>query len=128
MHDATRFLFYKDMALEENVFRGPSMVFTDRFNPRAHTRHMEELRPTLVKSGARLGADGTTICGCPIGRYAFVGADTVMTKDDASHALVVGNPARPVAKNCMPPCNVMRMGRVTGKVRKAWSGIGEHAV
>lgn len=85
---------YKGITLEDQVFCGPSMVFTNVFNPRAHIRRMGELRPTLVKKGATLGANCTIICGNTIGRYAFVGAGAVVTSDVADHALVVGNPAR----------------------------------
>ncbi|BDQ34690.1 Gfo/Idh/MocA family oxidoreductase [Pseudodesulfovibrio portus] len=85
---------YKGVTLEDNVFCGPSMVFTNVFNPRAHIRRMDEARPTLVKKGATLGANCTIICGNTIGRYAFVGAGAVVTRDVPDHALVTGNPAR----------------------------------
>ncbi len=85
---------YKGVTLEADVFCGPSMVFTNVFNPRAHVRRMDEVRPTLVKKGASLGANCTIVCGVTIGRYALVGAGAVVTKDVPDHALVVGNPAR----------------------------------
>lgn len=85
---------YKGVTLEENVFCGPSMVFTNVFNPRAHIRRMDEARPTLVKKGASLGANCTIICGVTIGSYALVGAGSVVTKDVPDYALVYGNPAR----------------------------------
>jgi len=85
---------YKGVTLEDHVFCGPSMVFTNVFNPRAHIRRMDELRQTLVKKGASLGANCTVVCGHTIGRYAFVGAGAVVTKDVPDHALVAGNPAR----------------------------------
>lgn len=85
---------YKGVTLEDDVFCGPSMVFTNVFNPRAHIRRMDELRPTLVKKGATLGANCTIVCGVTIGRYAFVGAGAVVTRDVPDHALVTGNPAR----------------------------------
>jgi len=91
---------YKGITLEEEVFCGPSVVFTNVFNPRAHIRRMDELRRTLVKKGATLGANCTIICGCTIGRCAFVGAGTVVTKDVPDHALVVGNYARQVGWMC----------------------------
>lgn len=85
---------YKGVTLEEGVFCGPSMVFTNVFNPRAHIRRMDEARPTLVKRGASLGANCTIVCGVTIGRFAFVGAGAVVTKDVPDHALVYGNPAK----------------------------------
>ncbi len=91
---------YKGVTLEDHVFCGPSMVFTNVFNPRAHIRRMDEIRPTLVKTGASLGANCTIVCGNVIGRYAFVGAGAVVTKDVPDHALVVGNPARRIGWMC----------------------------
>ena len=85
---------YKGVTLEDDVFCGPSMVFTNVFNPRAAIRRMDELRPTLVRRGASLGANCTIVCGVTIGRFAFVGAGAVVTKDVPDHALVYGNPAR----------------------------------
>jgi UDP-2-acetamido-3-amino-2,3-dideoxy-glucuronate N-acetyltransferase len=91
---------YKGVTLEDRVFCGPSMVFTNVFNPRAHIRRMDELRPTLVKKGASLGANCTIVCGTTIGRYAFIGAGAVVTKNVPDHALVAGNPARFVRWLC----------------------------
>lgn len=91
---------YKGVTLEDDVFCGPSMVFTNVNNPRAHIPRMEELRPTLVKQGASLGANCTIVCGHTIGRYAFVGAGTVVTKDVPDHALMVGNPAKIIGWVC----------------------------
>lgn len=85
---------YKGVTLEDHVFCGPSMVFTNVWNPRAHIRRMDELRPTLVRRGATLGANATIVCGNTIGRYALVGAGAVVTHDVPDHALVAGNPAR----------------------------------
>lgn len=85
---------YKGVTLEEDVFCGPSMVFTNVFNPRAFVKRMDEVRPTLVKKGASLGANCTIVCGVTIGEYALVGAGAVVTKDVPAYALVVGNPAR----------------------------------
>jgi UDP-2-acetamido-3-amino-2,3-dideoxy-glucuronate N-acetyltransferase len=84
---------YKGVTLEDGVFCGPSMVFTNISNPRAEISKMDQVRPTLVKRGATLGANSTIVCGRTIGRYAFVGAGSVVTKDVPDHALVVGNPA-----------------------------------
>ena len=85
---------YAGITLEDFVFCGPSMVFTNVFNPRANIRRMDEARPTLVRHGASLGANSTVVCGVTIGRYAFVGAGAVITRDVPDHALVYGNPAR----------------------------------
>lgn len=85
---------YKGVTLENDVFCGPSMVFTNVFNPRANIRRMDEMRCTLVRHGATLGANCTIVCGVTIGSHAFVGAGAVVTKDVPAHALVMGNPAR----------------------------------
>ncbi len=91
---------YKGVTLEDDVFCGPSMVFTNVFNPRAHIKRMDELRPTLVRQGATLGANSTIVCGVAIGRYAFVGAGAVVTKNVLDHALMAGNPARRIGWVC----------------------------
>ena len=85
---------YKGVTLEDDVFCGPSMVFTNVFNPRAHISRMDEARPTLIKRGVTLGANCTIVCGVTIGQYAMVGAGAVVSKDVLPHALVYGNPAR----------------------------------
>jgi len=91
---------YKGVTLEEGVFCGPSMVFTNIYNPRAEIRKMDQIRPTLVRRGATLGANCTIVCGITIGRYAFIGAGAVVTRDVPGHALVVGNPARQIGWVC----------------------------
>ena len=91
---------YKGVTLEDDVFCGPSMVFTNVFNPRSAIRRMDEVRPTLVKKGASLGANATIVCGVTIGKYAFVGAGAVVTKDVPDHALVMGNPAKQTGWMC----------------------------
>jgi predicted dehydrogenase/acetyltransferase-like isoleucine patch superfamily enzyme len=91
---------YKGVTLEDEVFCGPSMVFTNVYNPRAHIRRMDELRPTLVKKGATLGANCTIVCGVTIGRYSFVGAGSVVTRDIPDNVLVAGNPARQIGWMC----------------------------
>ena len=85
---------YDAVTLEDDVFCGPSMVFTNVFNPRAAVPRKNEYRPTLVRSGATLGANCTIVCGTTIGAYAFVGAGAVVSRDVPDHALVVGVPAR----------------------------------
>ena len=91
---------YEGVTLEDYVFCGPSVVFTNVFNPRAEIPRMKELRPTLVRRGATLGANCTIVCGVTIGRYAFLGAGAVVTRDVPDHALVVGNPARQIGWMC----------------------------
>jgi len=85
---------YTGVILEDDVFCGPSMVFTNVVNPRSHVPRKHEYRRTLVKRGATIGANATIVCGHTIGRYAFIGAGTVVTKDVPDYALVVGNPGR----------------------------------
>jgi len=92
---------YKGVTLEDGVFCGPSMVFTNIFNPRAEIGKMDQVRPTLVKRSATLGANCTIVCGHTIGRYAFIGAGAVVTKDVPDHALIAGNPARPIGWMCV---------------------------
>ena len=92
---------YEGVTLEDDVFCGPSMVFTNVFNPRSEIRRMDELRPTLVRRGATLGANCTIVCGITIGQYAFVGAGAVVTKDVPDFALVMGNPGRIVGWMCV---------------------------
>jgi UDP-2-acetamido-3-amino-2,3-dideoxy-glucuronate N-acetyltransferase len=91
---------YKGVTLEDGVFCGPSMVFTNVYNPRAEIRKMDEARPTLVKRGATIGANATIVCGVTIGRYAFIGAGAVVINDVPDHALMVGNPARQAGWVC----------------------------
>ena len=85
---------YSGVVLEDDVFCGPSMVFTNVINPRSHISRKNEFQNTLVKKGAPIGANSTIVCGNTIGKYAFIGAGAVVTKDVPNHALVLGNPAR----------------------------------
>ncbi|MCD6570981.1 MAG: Gfo/Idh/MocA family oxidoreductase [Deltaproteobacteria bacterium] len=91
---------YKGVTLKDNIFCGPSMVFTNVFNPRAHISRMEETRPTLVKKGATIGANATIICGYTIGEYAFIGAGSTLTRGAPDHALMIGSPARQIGWMC----------------------------
>lgn len=91
---------YKGVTLEDGVFCGPSVVFTNIYNPRAEIRKMDQVRPTLVKHGATLGANCTIVCGTTIGRYGFVGAGAVVTRNVPDHGLMLGNPARLVGWMC----------------------------
>ncbi len=85
---------YTGVTLEDDVFCGPSMVFTNVVNPRSHVSRKDEYQPTRVKRGASLGANSTVVCGHTIGAYALIGAGAVVTKDVPDYALVVGNPGR----------------------------------
>ena len=87
---------YDNVHLEEGVFCGPSMVFTNVYNPRSLIERKEEYRPTLVKKGATLGANCTVICGITIGKFAFIGAGAVANKDVPAYALMVGVPAKQI--------------------------------
>lgn len=85
---------YKGVQIEDEVFLGPSVVFTNVVNPRSFVERKHEFRPTAVRRGATVGANATIICGTEIGAYALVGAGAVVTKNVAAHAVVYGNPAR----------------------------------
>lgn len=87
---------YDNVTLEDDVFCGPSMVFTNVYNPRSAIERKSEYRNTTVRRGATLGANCTIVCGTSIGRYAFVGAGAVINRDVLDHALVVGVPGRQV--------------------------------
>jgi UDP-2-acetamido-3-amino-2,3-dideoxy-glucuronate N-acetyltransferase len=85
---------YTGVICEDDVFLGPSMVFTNVINPRSAVNRKNEYLKTLVKKGATIGANATIVCGHDIGRFAFIGAGAVVTKEVPDYALVVGNPAR----------------------------------
>ena len=87
---------YDNVTLEEGVFCGPSMVFTNVYNPRSLIERKDEYRNTLVKKGATLGANCTIVCGVTIGEYSFVGAGAVVNKDVPAYALMVGVPAKQI--------------------------------
>jgi UDP-2-acetamido-3-amino-2,3-dideoxy-glucuronate N-acetyltransferase len=92
---------YTGVELEDDVFCGPSMVFTNVVNPRSHVPRRDQYQRTLVKRGASIGANATVVCGHTIGRYAFIGAGAVVTRDIADFALALGNPARVVGWMCL---------------------------
>src|ERR1700730_964601 len=100
---------YEGVELEDNVFCGPSMVFTNVINPRSEIVRKHEYRPTLVRRGATLGANCTVLCGHTVGAYAVVGAGAVVTKGVPGYALVLGNPARHVGWMCR--CGTRLLGR-----------------
>ena len=87
---------YDNVTLEEGVFCGPSMVFTNVYNPRSLIERKDQYRDTLVKKGATLGANCTIVCGVTIGEYSFVGAGAVINKDVPAYALMVGVPAKQI--------------------------------
>jgi len=107
---------YKGVTLEEDVFCGPSMVFTNVSNPRSHVERKDEFKQTLVRRGATIGANATVVCGNSLGEYCFVGAGAVVTRDVPAHAIVVGAPARRIGWVCrcgerLPESLACRCGR-----------------
>jgi UDP-2-acetamido-3-amino-2,3-dideoxy-glucuronate N-acetyltransferase len=105
---------YEGVVLEQDVFCGPSMVFTNVMNPRSHVSRKNEYRRTLVKRGASIGANATIVCGTTLGEYSFIGAGAVITKDVPAYALMAGVPARRIGWMCQ--CGE-RLPSVTGDVR-----------
>ncbi len=87
---------YTGVICEDDVFLGPSMVFTNVTNPRSHVNRRSEFMKTIVKKGASIGANATIVCGNDIGEYALIGAGTVITKEVPAYALIVGNPGRQI--------------------------------
>ena len=85
---------YTGVICEDDVFLGPSMVFTNVINPRSHIRRRDQNQTTMVRHGASIGANATIVCGNEIGEFAFIGAGAVVTKDVPPYALIVGNPGR----------------------------------
>ena len=108
---------YTGVILDDDVFCGPSMVFTNVVNPRSHVSRKDEYRATTVGKGATLGANSTIVCGHSVGRYAFVGAGAVVTRDIPDYALVLGNPGRIAGWMCacgvkLTPTAVVEAGRL----------------
>jgi len=105
---------YENVTLESDVFCGPSMVFTNVINPRSHVPRKDEFKDTLVRQGASIGANATIICGNTLGRFAFIGAGSVVTSDVPDYALMVGCPAR--QRGWMCQCGV-KLNLVEGRTQ-----------
>jgi len=95
---------YRGVTLEDDVFCGPSMVFTNVATPRSHVSRREEYQPTLVRRGATIGANATIVCGVTLGPWCFIGAGAVVTADVPAYALVLGNPGR--VRGAMCRCGI----------------------
>lgn len=107
---------YDAVRIEDDVFCGPSMVFTNVYNPRSAVNRRAEYRPTIVRRGATLGANCTIVCGVIIGEHAFVGAGAVINKDVPPYALMVGVPARRIGWMSESGTRLEGLGRVTDEV------------
>ncbi len=119
---------YEGVVLEDDVFCGPSMVFTNVGNPRSHVSRRTEYEVTRVRRGATIGANATIVCGLTLGEYAFVGAGSVVTKDVASYALVTGVPARRTGWMCqcgerLPDSGEGKCARCGSSYRPGGEGI-----
>jgi UDP-2-acetamido-3-amino-2,3-dideoxy-glucuronate N-acetyltransferase len=120
---------YEGVELEDDVFCGPSMVFTNVINPRSHVSRRNEYKRTLVKRGAAIGANATIICGVTLGEFAFVGAGAVITKDVLPYALMAGVPARRIGWMCqcgerLPDSGVGRCAACGTTYERRGEGIG----
>lgn len=111
---------YDAVRLEDDVFCGPSMVFTNVYNPRSGVNRKAEYRPTVVRRGATLGANCTIVCGVTIGEYAFVGAGAVINKDVPPYALMLGVPARRAGWMSENGTRLSGIGRVVDEVGVAY--------
>jgi UDP-2-acetamido-3-amino-2,3-dideoxy-glucuronate N-acetyltransferase len=97
---------YTGVILEDDVFCGPSMVFTNVMNPRSHVERKNEYRETLVRRGASIGANATVVCGTTLGKYCFIGAGSVVTRSVPDYALYYGNPAKLRGWVCSCGCSL----------------------
>ena len=118
---------YEGVELQDDVFCGPSMVFTNVINPRSHVNRKNEYLPTLVKRGATLGANSTVVCGVSIGEYAFVAAGAVVTKDVPDYALMMGVPAKQVGWMCACGERLHVIARARASSQSVRSGRGDRA-
>ena len=107
---------YEGVTLEDDVFCGPSCVFTNVMNPRSHVSRKAEYRTTLVRRGATIGANATIVCGVTLGQYAFIGAGAVITNDVPAYALMVGRPG-PADRLDVPVRGAAQGG---GRTRRVW--------
>src|SRR5881392_840565 len=119
---------YEGVELEDDVFCGPSMVFTNVLNPRSHVSRKNEYRRTLVRRGATIGANATIVCGATLDEYAFVAAGAVVTKDVPAYALVAGVPARRIGWMCqcgerLPDSGVGRCAACGSSYERSGDGI-----
>jgi UDP-2-acetamido-3-amino-2,3-dideoxy-glucuronate N-acetyltransferase len=120
---------YEGVVLEQDVFCGPSMVFTNVMNPRSHVSRKQEYRTTLVRRGASIGANATVVCGTTLGECSFIGAGAVVTRDVAAYALMAGVPARRIGWMCQ--CGERlpgTLGEVTCTACKSSYSISDAAV
>lgn len=104
---------YTGVICEDDVFLGPSCVFTNVINPRSFISRKEEYKPTILKKGCSIGANATIVCGHNIGKYALIGAGTVVTKDVPDYALYIGNPGRLVGYICECGIKLVKDGETT---------------
>jgi UDP-2-acetamido-3-amino-2,3-dideoxy-glucuronate N-acetyltransferase len=119
---------YEGVELEDDVFCGPSMVFTNVINPRSHVSRKHEYRATRVRRGATIGANATIVCGVTLGEYSFIGAGAVVASDVAPYALMVGVPARRIGWMCqcgerLPYDGTGRCGACGTEYERAGDGI-----
>jgi len=116
---------YTGVTIEDDVFLGPSMVFTNVMNPRSHVNRKDEYQTTLVRRGASIGANATIVCGTTIGQYAFIGAGSVVTRDVPDFALLHGNPAR--VRGWMCQCGIkLSFVSENGKERATCASCGSN--
>jgi len=113
---------YTGVEVEDDVFLGPSMVFTNVINPRAFLERKSEYRRTLVRRGASVGANATILCGVTLGEYSLIGAGAVVTRDVPAYAIVVGNPGRRRGWACRCGCT-LAPGASSGEWRCAECGL-----
>jgi len=116
---------YEGVTLEDDVFCGPSMVFTNVVNPRSHVNRKDEFKTTLVKQGATIGANATVVCGITIGEFAFIAAGAVLTKEVPAYALMKGVPAKQTGWMCACGVRFDAVDRLTCKACGAVYKLGK---